>query len=91
MRFRAGVLCGSAILGASLLLACFPDYFFFDPQPLDAGKDSGAGDTGFDARPFGDAGDAANTLDAGDASDALDEANAPDALDPLDAADADEG
>lgn len=60
MRFRAGVACGGAILGASLFLACFPDYFFFDPQSGDGGKESGAGDAGLDAQASGDAGDAAD-------------------------------
>jgi hypothetical protein len=85
MRFRAGIAAGSAILAGTLFLACFPDYYFYDPAPIDAGKEASAADAGLDAHLSGDARDAGDALDPLDALDAADE---PDALDPLDAADA---
>ncbi|MEO6572282.1 MAG: hypothetical protein ABIP89_00490 [Polyangiaceae bacterium] len=88
MRFRVAAACGSAILGATLLLACFPDYFFFDPEPADGGRESGAPDAGLDAHTAADARDAADALEALDALDAAEEADAPD---PLDAADDSDG
>ena len=75
-------------MGATLLLACFPDYFFFDPEPADGGKESGVIDAGLDAHASADAHDDADALEAIDALDAAEEADAPD---PLDAADADDG
>lgn len=50
MRFRVGVPCGGAIFGATLFLACFPDYKFSDH----AGENDGGGEAG-DAKLDGDA------------------------------------
>ena len=83
MRFRVGIACGVAILGPTLLLACFPDFYFYDKVEHDSGgPETSAGDAGLDARPLRDDQDAADDVpDPLDALDAFDAFEAADALD----------
>ena len=81
MRFRGGLALGGGIFGATLFLACFPDYYFFDRVATDGGEETSVRDAGRDESAPMDAADAFQEVDPPDTLDALDE---PDA-DPLDA------
>lgn len=88
MRFREGLALGGGIFGATLFLACFPDYYFFDPVVGDGGEETSVVDAGRDASIPMDAADAFHPLDA--SADVLDAMNERDAdADPLDAPDGD--
>ena len=78
MRFRTGLALGGGIFGATLVLACFPDYYFFDRVATDGGEETSVRDAGRDASGSRDAADAFQDVDARDARDAPD-ANPPDA------------